>query len=830
MRDYLTTLAIHEEEWNRRQRYACKRWVYADDKWDRDNYDLAEDYTHRRVAVDLTDGISGMLDVLQGLAGRSNTIAIHGALLPGRDPDGLVKRRGPKVTVKGPPWFGDANHLYQMFDLDGGTVWPMGRPARTQEEWVQAARHNWMLYAPGGLEDADVVVQLSNSAGFSDVFKAHYWVAMDQFTCNESWRRWVLRYKCEGLRVRIMDPAVHKATQPLYTANPLIRGGPDPLEGIDRVFFVEGRVRHGVPPGDVVDLEAMQQLDERKQPARKPRPPINATDEEIEAAILERLRESCSEIRNAGIGARHAAANQAAYTMGGWMQHSGAPTRGHIERELIDAAIGAGMPESRARDEVRRAMDDGGLRPMEIDGLVGAWRARNRTHEERRQKARQEPAPEAEETPAEERETEPAQTQEEWRQDLLRTDKGGIRNMQANVNTILAHDEEWRGILGFDLFRDRICVRAAPPWHGDDAPIDLSDRWDDETDPQRLQSWIARHYGFEPTIARSRSGALIAALRLGFHPIREYLDGLEWDGIERIDTWLEIYCGVDCEGESEAALRHCQYVRSVGRWWLISAVARIFVPGCKVDHVLVLEGDQGIKKSSTFQALMHDPSWFTDSHIEIGTKDSMLALRGKWIVEFSEFDGIISRKEAAAIKQFLTSDTDHYRKPYAAESADHPRQNVFGGSVNKEEYLRDETGNRRYWPVKASRVDLDSIRRDRDQLWAEAVAAFKRGDRWWPEDGEHDLMRDEQSERSVGDPWEQKIEEWVIDRNQIEVTDVLSGPLDMPGGHQEKRHQMRVVAILKALGFVRTRITLRGRRKWVYKRGLVSQPPKSGTV
>ena len=193
---------------------------------------------------------------------------------------------------------------------------------------------------------------------------------------------------------------------------------------------------------------------------------------------------------------------------------------------------------------------------------------------------------------------------------------------------------------------------------------------------------------------------------------------------------------------------------------MISAVARIMQPGAKVDHMLILEGPQGTKKSSALKALA-GADWFTDELAEIGSKDAAQQMRGIWIIEIAELDAI-SRAEVSRIKAFLSRTRDRYRPPYERYVVEVPRQCVFAGSVNPDTYLRDETGNRRFWLVRCGVINLDALSRDRDQLWAEAVARYRDGTIWWL--GETELIADakaEQDRRYHSDAWDSRIDRWL---------------------------------------------------------------------
>jgi putative DNA primase/helicase len=194
-----------------------------------------------------------------------------------------------------------------------------------------------------------------------------------------------------------------------------------------------------------------------------------------------------------------------------------------------------------------------------------------------------------------------------------------------------------------------------------------------------------------------------------FHPVRDYLTALRWDGTPRCSTWLNVYLGVLSSA----------YAAAVGERWLRSAVARVMKPGCKADCCLILEGDQGIKKSTALQK-MTEP-WFTDEISELGTKDSALQTRGVWVIEIAELDAM-KRPDVTRIKSFMSRSVDRFRPPYGRHLIQSPRQCVFAGSVNPGFYLRDETGGRRFWPVRCGQILIDELVRDRNQLWAEAFA------------------------------------------------------------------------------------------------------------
>jgi putative DNA primase/helicase len=297
------------------------------------------------------------------------------------------------------------------------------------------------------------------------------------------------------------------------------------------------------------------------------------------------------------------------------------------------------------------------------------------------------------------------------------------------------------------------------------------------------------------------SSVKIAAHRNRVHPVRDWLDGLRWDGQMRSSTWL-----VDVMGCEDTP-----YVRAVGQAWLVSAVARIYNPGCKVDTVLVLEGKPGIFKSSVLRALVGE--WFLEMSItDVANKDAMQTLRRKWIAEFPEIDGL-SRAEQAHVKAYFSRQVDTYRASYGKGTRDYPRQTVFAATTNKEQYLVDETGGsgRRMWPVRCVRGDLGLAGSLREQLWAEARVRFEGGQEWHLRDPElRDLERSEQDARFRSDPWEQTIATWLAKPSDlgdktsrgVSTADVMYGALGMDVAKRDHAAASRVGAILRRIGWM----------------------------
>ncbi len=391
----------------------------------------------------------------------------------------------------------------------------------------------------------------------------------------------------------------------------------------------------------------------------------------------------------------------------------------------------------------------------------------------------------------------------DWRKQLLtkETRDGGIATLSglANVLTILSRHEAWTGVIVWDDFRESAVVTREPPWDANDAPQGRrSPEWT-EADSTRAAAWLARHEAVNVPSAVIDAAVVVVAERTTVHPVREYLLACQWDGVGRVDTWLAAYLGTE----------QSNYTQSVGRAFAIGAVARVFRPGAKVDTTIVLEGKQGIGKSTAIRVLAGD-AWFFDTPITMGDKDGYQALAGKWIGELGELHAL-SRSDLNRAKNFLTATTDRYRPSFGRRTRDFPRQCVFVGSTNASEYLRDETGNRRFHPVRCGAIDLAGLRRDRDQFWAEARTLYEAGQPWHVSTREFaELAAAEQDARFVTDPWEDTIETWLAcashpTRRRAGVTpaEVLGDCLEVPRERWTKGDQDRVAAVLRRLGWER---------------------------
>jgi predicted P-loop ATPase len=233
--------------------------------------------------------------------------------------------------------------------------------------------------------------------------------------------------------------------------------------------------------------------------------------------------------------------------------------------------------------------------------------------------------------------------------------------------------------------------------------------------------------------------------------------------------------------------------------FLIAMVARIFKPGCKADYMPVFEGEQGLGKSQACGVLAGP--WFSDSLPDVRDKDAAQHIRGKWLIEVAELSAT-SRAEAEHLKAFISRPVERYRRSYGRLEVIEPRQCLFVGTTNKSTYLRDETGGRRFWPVKVIRIDVDALCRDRDQLFAEAVHRYRTGEQWWPDGAfEREHIRPQQDDRFETDPWEDAIAAHVETLSRVRVTDVARNVLMIESAKIGTAEQRRIGAVLIGLGW-----------------------------
>ena len=309
----------------------------------------------------------------------------------------------------------------------------------------------------------------------------------------------------------------------------------------------------------------------------------------------------------------------------------------------------------------------------------------------------------------------------DWMRELALTDKGQVAQTVNNALIILRHDPKLADSYYRDEFRERMVVCGDLPWQL--LATRPTDQWTD-TDDAGLHGYLETRYGLA-NVNKITDALDLAMAEKRRHPVREYLEELTWDEVPRVET---LFC--DFLGAEDTP-----YTRAVTRKALIGAVARIFRPGCKHDHMLVLVGPQGCRKSTTLMKLGRQ--WFSDSLYTVSGKEAYEQIQGYWIIELGEM-AATRKAELEQIKQFISKQADSYRAAYARRTVERPRQCAFFGTTNDDEFLRDPTGGRRFWPVTVTEVGRrmgDALTAEIvDQVWAEAVAYFRKGEKWYLDD------------------------------------------------------------------------------------------------
>lgn len=379
-----------------------------------------------------------------------------------------------------------------------------------------------------------------------------------------------------------------------------------------------------------------------------------------------------------------------------------------------------------------------------------------------------------------------------WQLGLVFSDEGKIKpGVTKNWSLFLENHPDMAGVFAFDAFKMRIMLMRRPPWEGKGVawePRTLQDR-----DYSEAVMWLEAKY-MTPKFSNIQPVIQTVAERRGFDRLREYLEGLEWDGKSRVARFGNDYLG--CKGDNYAPI--------VSRRWLISAVARGLEPGCKVDTMPILEGPQGAYKSTALR-LLYGSEFFTDELSDIGSKDAMMEMQGVWGLEVAEMHRF-SAAETNAVKKFLSRQADRFRPPYGRSVIEAPRRVVLNGTINPEgnAYLRDPTGARRFWPITIGRINLDMIARDRDQLWAEAVSLYRAGTPWHVQESEITAVQVEQEKRTDVDVWVDLIAPLLDGCMTISQVSIFEG-LGIPKKDVDWRHSSRIGRIMKKLGWTMER-------------------------
>ncbi|GHC19333.1 VapE domain-containing protein [Aidingimonas halophila] len=397
-----------------------------------------------------------------------------------------------------------------------------------------------------------------------------------------------------------------------------------------------------------------------------------------------------------------------------------------------------------------------------------------------------------------------ADTDWEWVEHLRRTDKGTIKGELSNAYLVFKHHPDWEGLLAFNDFTQEVDKLRAPPFsHGEVGT------WRD-ADAGHALVWLQQKMGVPiGQVNVADKAAMTVADENHYHPVQNFLENLPaWDGTPRLSTFMTDVFGADDN----------DYTQHLGISMLVSAVARIQQPGCKVDEMIILEGGQGLGKSTCVRELF-GPHWYVELSEAPDNKDFFLTIQGAWAVEIGELQSF-SKANITMVKMAITRRDDKFRPPYAQRAISHLRQCIFIGTTNATEYLIDSTGARRFLPVACRKADVGYVHRWRLQLWAEALKHYQGGFEWWKVPVDQAAI--EQDQRYLEDPWEERITDYLDGQapanaypdwrngqarsayiNKVTTRELMEYALRLDVSRQGKQEQRRVGDIMRHLGWLK---------------------------
>lgn len=366
----------------------------------------------------------------------------------------------------------------------------------------------------------------------------------------------------------------------------------------------------------------------------------------------------------------------------------------------------------------------------------------------------------------------------------------GPRSTLANAVAVLQRDPQWGAdCFHYDEFLDRVRITNSP-----------TREWRDDDDT-RLAVYLQDVIQMR-TISEGQTASAVryVARQRTRHCVRDWFTTLRWDGTPRIAHAFEDYWGAE-----PSARQPCEYVRAVSANLFLGIIARILQPGCQLDTMVIFEGPQGIGKSRALRVLGGE--YYMLASESVTHKDFFQSLPGKLIVEIGEMDAF-SRAERERVKLAISTPSDRYRSSYGRRAEDHPRQCVFVGTTNRDDYGNDDTGLRRFLPVLCGVIDVVGLTAQRDQLFAEAYQRLQAGEPWWltPDILTLAVQRDRQAE----DVWTLTVLEWVIGKADVTSAEVLTGALKLRLSEMTRAEQLRIGSILRLAGWKRQTIRREG--------------------
>lgn len=378
------------------------------------------------------------------------------------------------------------------------------------------------------------------------------------------------------------------------------------------------------------------------------------------------------------------------------------------------------------------------------------------------------------------------------------------QNKIVKIFDYLVSNQELNGLFRLNSMTKDIEFLKPAPWG---AIGNLTDN-----DLIQLKYYLARIYDKEFNKQAIEEAVIVEASQRKYNPLVEYLKSVKWDGVERIDQWLIHICGT----------KDNIYMRDVGKIILCAAARRAFEPGCKFDYMPILEGPQGARKSTLVDIL--GGNWYLDTHLSTSEnkKDIVDAMRTAWIIEISDLAGF-RKNDVEYLKNFLSDRSDRVRMPYARRSEDYPRQCIFIGTHNPSgdnDYFKDDTGNRRFWPIECGKINIDLLIQDRDQLFAEAVIKQKNEFLYLRNEESLKILDELHKDRQVETPLNRMIDDYIKNLDMISNIEIIEKIFTLIVGkltYSELRSKCTVIGIhMRKIGWVKGKNEKTG---WYFRPG-----------